>query len=293
MTRMLPHRMLCIAAAVMALNTPAFALLTITELKARAATNDAASCFELAHRYKRPLVPGKPEGDLSVAKDMAEAQRWFQKAYDLFLPAANNGDNKAQDVVGRICLEGFTDTNRIAEGVMWQRKAADGGNIHAQVNMGMALLRPRWGLERNEEEGAKLLTAAAERRHRLAVVVLVDYYSAKEDYKNAAQWLHMLADFGEREAQSKLGRWYAKGVAVPKDNVEAYKWLSLAAVPLFPTNRTARDPWSARIALQDEDHARSRDVHGALLTPEEMERAKQKIAEFKRTKTFHDETKDP
>ena len=290
MMRMLSARMWCAVAVVMSLNTPAFALLTITELKARAATNDAACCFELAWRYKRSRPLGRPEEDLSVPKDIAEARRWFQKAYDLSLPAAKNGDNKAQEMVGRICLEGF-DTNRMAEGVMWRRKAADGGNIHAQVDMGVALLNRKWGLERNEEEGVRLLTAAAERRHRLAVSGLVQYYSRKEDYKNAAKWLHMLADFGERDAQSQLGRWYAKGVAVPKDNVEAYKWLALAAVPRYPANPTV-PPRAVRLAPSDEEHARSRDIHGALLTPDELKQAKEKIAEFKRTKNFHEEATD-
>src|SRR5687767_12786864 len=78
MTRMLSARMLCITAVVVSLNTPAFALLTITELKARAATNDANSCVELAWRSKTGLrLEEKGETDLSMPKDALEAQKWY------------------------------------------------------------------------------------------------------------------------------------------------------------------------------------------------------------------------
>jgi TPR repeat protein len=302
MTSTLPVRMLCIAFAA-SLNSPAYALLTITELKARAATNSAIDCFELAWRYQRPLPLGSPEEDLSVPKDAAEAQKWFQKAYDLALPAGRKGDHKAQDMLGRICLEGFHDTNRIAEGVMWRRKAARGGNIHAQVALGHALLDRRWDLERNEEEAVKYLSAAAARKHRVAVSALVQFYTEKQDYKSAAKWLHMLAQFGEQPSQSQLGQWYAQGTGVQKDNVEAYKWLSLAAARSLSTNRPStnglstsrmrlRAEWEAHMAREEQKRAMRRDVHGALLTQDEMKQAKRKIADFKKVKTFHEEATD-
>jgi len=292
MTRMLPARMWCIATVVMSLNTPAFALLTITELKARAATNDAMSCFELAWRYKRPLPLGKPEEDLSVPKDIAEAQKWFVKAYDLALPAAKNGDNNAQQMLARICLEGLDDTNRIAEGITWRRKAASGGNIHAQVDLGRSLLNGD-SVERNEEEAVKWLSAAAMRRHTWALNILEQFYSAKGDYSNAAKWLQVLADCGDRHAQSRLAQWYPQGIGVKKDNTEAYKWLSLAAMPRIVTNRTGlRADFDTRMARRDQEHALKRDIHGALLTRQEMEQAKRKIANFKQKKSFFDEAKD-
>ena len=293
MTCKLPARMWCIAAVVMSLNTPAFALLTITELKARAATNNADSCFELAWRCKTGLrFERKGETDLSMPKDALEAQKWYLKAYDLALPAAETGDNKAQQMLARIFLEGLDDTNRIAEGRMWRRKAANGGNIHAQVDLGRSLLDGD-SAERNEEEAVKWLSAAAMRRHTGALHLLEHFYSAKGDYENAAKWLQVRADCGDRYAQSQLAQWYAQGIGVKKDNVEAYKWLSLAAMPRVVTNRTGlRADFDTRMARRDQEHASKRDIHGALLTRQEMEQAKRKIANFKQKKSFFDEAKD-
>lgn len=293
MTCTLSARMWCITAVVVSLNTPAFALLTITELKARAATNDAGACAELAFRSKTGWrLEEKGETDLSMPKDALEAQKWYLKAYDLTLPRAKAGDNKAQQMLAHICLEGLDDTNRIAEGRTWRRKAANGGNIRAQVDLGRSLLEGD-SAERNEEEAVKWLSAAAVRRHTGAVGILQHFYSEKGDYENAAKWLQVRADCGERSAQSELAQWYAQGIGVKKDNVEAYKWLSLAAMPRIVTNRTGlRADFDTRMARRDQEHALKRDIHGALLTRQEMEQAKRKIANFKQKKSIFDEAKD-
>ena len=294
MTRMLPAPMWCIAAVVVLLNTPAFALLTITELKARAATNDVDSCSELAFRYKTGWrLETKGETNLSLPKDLLEAQKWYLKAYELALPAAKNGDKNAQQMVAHICLEGLDDTNRIAEGAIWRRKAASGGNIRAQVDLGRALLDGRGGVERNEEEAVKWLSAAALRRHTGAVGILKQFYVEKGDNENAAKWLQVQADYGGRYAQSQLAQWYAQGIGVKKDNIEAYKWLSLAAMPRVVTNRTGlRADFDSRMARRDKEYALRRDIHGALLTREEMSKAKQKIADFKPKRSLFDDAVD-
>jgi hypothetical protein len=52
------------------------------------------------------------------------------------------------------------------------------------------------------------------------------YY--KGDFATAAQMLRPLAGHGHGRAQRDLGRMYAKGEGVPKDEDEARKWFKIA-----------------------------------------------------------------
>ena len=53
--------------------------------------------------------------------------------------------------------------------------------------------------------------------------------TAENDYKDAVDAMRPLAEAGDSEAQSALGIFYVNGRGVPKDFVEAYKWLKLAS----------------------------------------------------------------
>lgn len=46
----------------------------------------------------------------------------------------------------------------------------------------------------------------------------------------ALEWLQKAADGGVAEAQHRLGKIYMLGVIVPKDEITAFVWVSLAAV---------------------------------------------------------------
>ena len=49
------------------------------------------------------------------------------------------------------------------------------------------------------------------------------------DYAQAARWLRLAADKGHVGAQSALGFMYHLGQGVPRSDVDAIKWLTLAA----------------------------------------------------------------
>lgn len=49
------------------------------------------------------------------------------------------------------------------------------------------------------------------------------------DYAEAAEWFRKAAEQGHPGAQAALGFLYHRGHGVPQADVEAYKWLSLAA----------------------------------------------------------------
>jgi hypothetical protein len=49
------------------------------------------------------------------------------------------------------------------------------------------------------------------------------------DMQQALKWMTAAAEQGHTVAQARLGMIYAKGMGVPVNNVEAYRWFSLAA----------------------------------------------------------------
>ncbi len=49
------------------------------------------------------------------------------------------------------------------------------------------------------------------------------------DYDTAVQEFRLLAEQGHAQAQVNLGIIYSQGRGVPKDNVQAYRWYTLAA----------------------------------------------------------------
>jgi TPR repeat protein len=70
----------------------------------------------------------------------------------------------------------------------------------------------------------------------------------KGDYATALRFVRPLADQGRAAAQLKLGVMYAKGEAVPQDEVESVKWIRLAA---RQGNAEAQDALGIRYAERD------------------------------------------
>ena len=90
--------------------------------------------------------------------------------------------------------------------------------------------------------------------------------------EEAIKWLKIVENGEIREnaadAQCVLGRMYQAGDVVPKDNIEAYKWFSLAA------EGEGANP-HANKSLNE--------LIGAM-TPDEIESGKKRIEEYKRTR---------
>lgn len=88
-----------------------------------------------------------------------------------------------------------------------------------------------------------------------------------QDYPSAAAWCLKAAKQGRSVAQILLGRIYAKGEGVPRDNTEAYAWFSVAAAgdPHDKFTRLARD---------------GKDVLDAIMTTDEKLTATKKASEY-------------
>jgi TPR repeat protein len=146
---------------------------------------------------------------VAAAQDFAEGMRaHLQKHYGesrrIFHALADEGDARAQFMMGTIYEQGLGVPMDLATAARWYRLAAEGGNPSAQYNLG------------------------------------VFYQFGKgvpKDPKTAAHWLLLAAEQGHGRAQNNLSTLYFTGVGVPRDPVEAWKWLTLSAEDLTGKGR--------------------------------------------------------
>ena len=81
-----------------------------------------------------------------------------------------------------------------------------------------------------------------------------------QNYTEGAMWYRRAAEQGDSLAQYSLGLLYDKGQGVPRDVIEASKWLNLSTAAAPPRAREAR--------------ARIRDAVGTKMTRGEIARAR-------------------
>ena len=112
---------------------------------------------------------------------------------------ANAGDAAAQVQAGDTCAS----ARDYKQAVEWYTKAANQGNITAELNLA-SLYR----------DGRGKLFA--------------------RDVEQAASWYRKAAEQGDARAQAALGMLYTLGLGVPRSDVEAYYWLDLAAAAKGP-----------------------------------------------------------
>jgi TPR repeat protein len=150
------------------------------EYKAGAEQGDAEAQFDLGWCY---------DNGQGVAKDYAEAVKWYRKA------AAQNYA-PAQFNLGYCYANGQGVRKDKEEAVKWYRQAAEQNYTPAQSNLG-------WCYDNGQ--------------------------GVAKDYVEAMKWYREAAERGHAEAQFNLGCCYANGQGVGKDIVEAYAWFSMAA----------------------------------------------------------------
>jgi TPR repeat protein len=125
----------------------------------------------------------------------------YETAIQRLRPLAEQGDARAQSLLGLMYSYGRGVRQHDGEAVKWFGHAADQGDAAAQFNLGNMYAEGR-GVAKNDAE--------------------------------AARWYRLAADRGYAQAQYNLGLAYAKGEGVGHDNVSAHMWLNLAAAHFSP-----------------------------------------------------------
>ncbi len=112
------------------------------------------------------------------------------------LLAQDEGDARAQSLLGLIYYLGQGVPRDCAEAAKWFGLAADQGDVDAQFYLG---------------------------------VMYAEGQGVPQDYAASAKWYRLAADRGDPQAQYNLGVLYATGTAGKPDNVSAHMWFNLAA----------------------------------------------------------------
>lgn len=111
--------------------------------------------------------------------------------------------------------------------------AAEQGDARAQHLLGVLYVHGL-GVAQNYQEGIKWLNAAATRGHLDAQLELARLYQSGEgvsrDYRETARWYRQAAEQGDVGAQLLIGDIYAFGRGVPQDFVQALMWYEIAGV---------------------------------------------------------------
>lgn len=181
--------------------TPSTPIDTVAVARRGAEQGDALSQFALGMLL---------EAGRGVAKDFAEAARWYRAA-------ADQGNALAQHNLGTLYEFGRGVPKSDSAAVAWYLKAATQGHPWSQHNLGNAYAR--------------------------GVVV-------PKDAAEAVRWYTKAAEQGLPNAQWALAEAYAGGRGVVKDRVQAHMWASLAAPGFAKVGRVSRQIERLRKSLE-------------------------------------------
>ena len=206
---------------------------------------------------------------------------------------AEQGDANAQYHVGFSYAYGTGLPRNDERAVAWYRLAAEQGHAAAQHHLGVMYANGE-GTPQDFTEAIAWLRMAAAQDYSTARYHLGVMYArgdgVPEDEREALVWFHEAAAEGDVPAMYMLGVMYGDGAGAPQrsvarpsgttpgirsrrirsaDNVEAYKWLSLAA---------------SHVADEEQRfYAAARDRTARSLSPTELAEAQQLAAEWQAT----------
>jgi localization factor PodJL len=179
---------------------------------------------------------------------------------------AKAGNAKAQLILGLKLLNGAGVAMNIEKAAGWLERAAIRGQPVAQETIGV-LYQTGTGVIANMPRAIRWYEAAAQRGNVKAMANLAKVHagggSERMDFSKAAQWFARAAGFGDVDAEFDLAILYERGEGVPHSPAVAYKWYAIAA------------------AQGDHDAATQARLVAEQLSPDELEAAKQAVADFK------------
>ena len=150
------------------------------------------------------IVPTPPSAE---AAEAAYQKNDYPAALKLARPLAEQGDARAQSILGVLYYRGRGVPTDDREAEKWFRLAADQGNTSAQFYLGGMYSEGR---------------------------------GVPQDFAELARWYQRAADQGDGQAQYNLGVAYARGEGVTPDSVKAHMWFNLSASRLTdPRGRVA------------------------------------------------------
>lgn len=175
-----------------------------------------------------------------------------KKAYDAydftgatkgFTDLAMEGNSKAQYYLGRIYTLDWSGTgfdgnvvrqpSNPEKSVYWFKKAAEQGEMLAQIELGNIYLHNRGGGTNPDQEAFKWYQMAADQKDPNSQYLIGSFYEqgkgVEKDITQALKWYRIAAAQGHGGGLYSLGMLFTKGVGVSTNLLTAYKLLLLAA----------------------------------------------------------------
>lgn len=171
----------------------------------------------------------------------------YRTAYNLALEKAKKGDAPSQALVAEILARGLGIARNEKEAADWYRRAAEQGIPEAQFQYALLLVDGRH-VKKDKNEAFALMEAAAEAGNALAqfnfAQMLVERDRGPKGIARSVEYYERAAKAGLPDAEYAMARIHADGVGGrPKDDVEARRWLALAARQNFDTAQLDLGTW--------------------------------------------------
>lgn len=187
---------------------------------------------KLGNRTAKLLLAGFYAEGLVTEKDTEQAKKLYQEAYDyLYEEATLNNDNEAQFRLGTMFFNGRPEIGLLPDyeqALEWYEKAAEGGNGHAENNLGM-MYYLGLGVGQNYELAFSWFQKASARKEVNAISSMGNcYYNGRgveKDYVKAAECYSKAANLGYAHSQGTLGMMYMEGKGVEQNYTKAVYWM--------------------------------------------------------------------
>jgi TPR repeat protein len=171
------------------------------------------------------MLANMNEHGLGIARDMAKAVFYYEKAAKLNNPEALNN-------LGRLSETGKGMQVSLKDAHQFYKQAAMLGNLDATVKYGNTLLNGI-GVEKNSKLAIEMFKNASDKGYAQGHVALGNLYykgvGLDRDYFQAVAYFKLAADQGNATAMYNLGICYERGTGVIKDLTAAKQWYSHAA----------------------------------------------------------------
>ena len=161
-----------------------------------------------------------------------KALKWQRKFLEWVIPEAEQGNARAQALLGYCYATGQGMEKDLEKATKWCLAAAKQGYGPAQRNVGNFYMNGV-GVEKDNEEAVRWYRKAAENGDESAQYNLAVCYEngwgVEKNMAEAAKWYSKAAKQGHAKAQGRLGLCYENGWGVVVDKEEAMKWYKKAA----------------------------------------------------------------
>lgn len=189
----------------------------------------------------------------------------YEKAFQLYLAAAERGNAEAQFVVGGMYYKGQgTDPDRL-KAFKWLRRAEQQGKTSPES---LALIGSMYlqgiGVPQNYLEAKRYLHQAAEQGDLSAkkdlAFIYYNGFGEEPDFAKALALYTEVALQGDAAAQNNVGLMYANGLGTDVDRMKAYAWYSLAASQGNASAVVARNNLMLRMSWKELNQAQAYSI---------------------------------